>query len=324
MKLIQGAIILLLSGGCAMGQDSAMKAAPPAHPTMASMTSQVNATAKDNEKARAAVTADTAVITIPNVCATKAKDCKTVVTRKQFESTLMGLSGGKMVAPEIPRRFALQYGEVLVFAEKAVERGMDKEPSTEAGIRYARMQVLATRYMETLKQKAQPTDEQIKKYYEGNLDQFQGASLDRLVLPSAHGKGKKAEELKALAEDMRKRLAAGEDAAKLEDEIYAKLELKDPPSTTALIAAQGDPQQDFLRKLKTGEVSEVVTDQMALVVFRSKGPKVLPLETVKDEIHDQLFQENVKAAMDKVMGDRKSVLNDAYFGTGTPTNPHEQ
>jgi hypothetical protein len=324
MKLIQGALILLLSG-CAMGQDSAMKAAPSAHPTMASMTGQASATApKNNDKARAAITADTAVITVPNVCAATAKDCKTEVTRKQFESTLLGLSGGKAVSPEIPRRFASQYGEVLVFSEKAIEGGMDKEADTEAGIRYARMQVLATRYLETLKEKAQPTDEQIKKYYESNPEQYQGAELDRLVLPSSHGKSKKAEELKALAEEMRKRLAAGEDAAKLEDEIYAKLELKNPPSTTAMIAAQGDPEQDFLRKLKKGEVSEVVTNQMALVVFRSKGPKLLPLETVKDEIHDQLFQQNLKAAVDKVMGDRKSVLNDAYFGPATPTNPHEQ
>jgi hypothetical protein len=324
MKPIQGALILLLSG-CAMGQDSAMKAAQPSHPKMASMMNQSGAAAaKNDDKARAAIAADTAVITVPNVCAATVKDCKTVVTRKQFESTLLGLSGGKAVAPEIPRRFASQYGEVLVFSQKATELGMDKEPNTEAGIRYARLQVLATRYMETLKEKSQPTDEQIKKYYESNPEQYQGAELDRLVLPSSHGKGKKAEELKTLAEEMRKRLAAGEDATKLEDEIYLKLELKNPPSTTAMIAAQGDPEQDFLRKLKKGEVSEVITNQMALVVFRSNGPKPVPLDMVKDEIHDQLFQENLKAAVDKVMGDRKSVLNDAYFGPETPTNPHQQ
>jgi hypothetical protein len=228
MKLIHGALILLL-GSCAMGQNSPTNATPSTeHKTANTATQPVAAEPKHEDKARAAITADTAVITVPNICEPAAKDCTTLVTRKQFESTLLGLAGGQPVAPDVPRRFASQYAEVLVFSQRATEHGMDKEPDTEAGVRYARMQVLATRYLQMLQEKSHPTEEEIQKYYEGNSSQFQGVSLDRLMIPGSHAKSKKPEELKALAEEMRKRLAAGEDVTKLQEEIYSKLELKNP------------------------------------------------------------------------------------------------
>jgi hypothetical protein len=323
MKLIHGALILLLSS-CAMGQNSPTKATPSAQPKTANTATQPSAAApKNDDKLKSAIAADTAVITVPNTCKPASKDCKTLVTRKQFESTLLGLSGGQPVAPDVPRRFASQYAEVLVFSQKAAERGMDKEPDTEAGIRYARLQVLATRYLRMLQEKSHPAEEEIQKYYESNSSQFQGVSLDRVVIPGSHGKSKKPEELKALAEEMRKRLAAGEDVSKLQEEVYSKLELKNPPETSKLIR-QGDPEQESLGKLKVGEVSDVITDPMALLVFRSKGPKAMPLEMVKEEIRGQLYQQKLKAAIDEMMGDRKSILNDAYFGPEIPNNPHEQ
>ncbi len=50
----------------------------------------------------------------------------------------------------------------------------------------------------------------------------------------------------------------------------------------------------------------------------------MALEMVKEDIQNQLYQQKLKAAIDEVMGDRKSILNDAYFGPETPMNPHEQ
>ena len=182
--------------------------------------------------------------------------------------------------------------------------------------------MLATRYLSALQEKSQPTTEEIQKYYDDNQALFQGVSLDRLMIPTAHAKSKKQEELKALADDMRKRLAAGEDASKLEDEIYSKLALQGPPATTVMVR-QGDSAQESLTKLKAGEVSDVISDRMVLLVFKSQGPKTMSLDMVKDEIQSQLVQKKLRAAIDTVISDRKTVLNDAYFGP-EPSNPHEQ
>jgi len=91
-----------------------------------------------------------------------------------------------------------------------------------------------------------------------------------------------------------------------------------------VLIRQGDPGQETLSKLKVGEVSDLITDPMATLVFKSKGPKAIPLETVKEEIRGQLYQQKLKAAVAGVIGDRKSTLNDAYFGPEMPTNPHAQ
>ena len=138
MKLIQGAMILLLSS-YAVGQASPTKDLPSSHSQTANVAVQSGATAP-KDKFKVAITADMPVVTVSNVCESSAKDCKTVLTRKQFESTLLGLSGGKPVPPDMPRRFASQYGEMLIFSGEAEKLGMEKDPEMEAAIHFARMQ----------------------------------------------------------------------------------------------------------------------------------------------------------------------------------------
>jgi hypothetical protein len=319
MKLKYGALVLLLST-CAVAQDA--PAAQPARP-MSMHGAMQPAKSTNDDKLKADVKADTAVVTVSGVCEPAEKDCKTVVTRGQFENTLLGLSGGAPVAPDVPRRFASQYGELLVFSQEAVKLGMDKEAQVDAAYRFARLQILATRYLRTLQEKSQPTNAEIQKYYDNNQAQFQGTAVDRLLIPGGHVKSMKPEEVQALGEEMKKRLAAGEDAAELQGEIYAKLKLTDPPRSS-LTLPEGTPELQAVAKLKVGEVSELHKDMMATSVYRLQGPKTLPLETVTDKIRALLSEQKLKAAVDVVMGDRKSLLNDAYFGPETPKNPHEQ
>lgn len=321
MKLIQATLILLLSS-CVVAQTPASKETNPAQSKTAAAATQPGAVApKHEDAAKVAISADTAVITVPNICNAAAKDCKTLVTRKEFESTLLGLSGGQPVPPDVPRRFASQYGEVLIFSKEAEKQGIDKDASMEAAIRYARMQVLATRFMRTLQEKAKPTAEEIQKFYDNNQAQFQGISVERLMIPTGHAKSKKPEELKALAEDMKKRLTAGEDAAKLEQEIYVALSLNGPPKTT-LTVREGQPGTEGIAKLKVGEVSDVTKEPMALIIYKRHESKTLPLDDVREEVEPQVQQQKLKAAIDAVIGDRKSVLNDAYFGSMEPKSPH--
>lgn len=323
VKLIQGAVILLLSS-CAIGQTAPTKNTQATQPKTSTVAHQPSAAApKHEDAAKVAITADSPVITVSNVCGASAKDCKTIVTRKEFETMLLGLSGGEMVAPEMPKRFATQYAEMLVFATEAEKNGFDKEAQTDAAIRFARIQVLAQRYLRTLQEKSQPTPEELQKYYDMNQAQFQGVSLDRIMIPTGHAKSKKPEELTAMAEDMKKRLAAGEDADKLQQEIYTALNLTGPPKTSVTLR-HGNPEQEALVDLPSGAVSDVITEQMALLVYRSHGKKPLPLELVKDDIFGKVYQQKLRASVAALMSNHKSVLNDAYFGpVEMPKNPHE-
>jgi hypothetical protein len=54
--------------------------------------------------------------------------------------------------------------------------------------------------------------------------------------------------------------------------------------------------------------------------------EVLPLDQVKDEIHNKLKGERLKEMMDKYANSVQSVTNEAYFGpapaAGPPHRPH--
>src|SRR5207244_12606974 len=81
----------------------------------------------------AQVPPDAPVITSKNVCdnataeAAKSADCKTVVTRAEFERLL------NAVAPQIPanarRQVATKYANLIVMAHEARKMGLDKVPN---------------------------------------------------------------------------------------------------------------------------------------------------------------------------------------------------
>ena len=310
------ALILLLST-CAFAQ------APPVAKPVAPAAQPASTAPKHADKARSEIAADAAVITVPNICESEAKDCKTSVTRAEFEGIILSISGGNPASADMVMRLASQYGDMLVFAREAEKKGMDQNPATKAMLRFAKNQVLAQQYLLSLKEQSRPSEQEVQKFYDDNQAQYQGVNMQRLMIPIAHAKSKKPEELKALAEEMRKKLLAGEDAAKLELEIYTRLELKNPPQSTIMIRAD-EPGQEMLVKLKAGEVSDVISDGMALVIYRSEGPKVLPLATVKQEIQAQLAQQKLNDAIATVVGDRKAVLNDTYFAPIEKVrNPHQ-
>ncbi|MFZ0285785.1 MAG: hypothetical protein WAL32_11200 [Terriglobales bacterium] len=99
----------------------------------------------DNSK----VPPDAAIITVEGICdvppvtATKAapSDCRTVVTREQFEKLVDSLS------PEMPPPFrhdvAKSYPRVLFFSKKAKELGLDKDPRYQELMKWSSLQVLA-------------------------------------------------------------------------------------------------------------------------------------------------------------------------------------
>src|SRR5262249_55444640 len=95
----------------------------------------------------AEVAPDTAVITIaclgdnPPADKSSAADCKTVITRAQFEVILSS------VAPNMPaaqrRRFASSYVNALVMAKNAEKEGLDKGANYEEQMKLMRVRVLA-------------------------------------------------------------------------------------------------------------------------------------------------------------------------------------
>src|SRR6059058_3571068 len=299
--MLHRALVCLLLCALAWGQTSSPKPATPQKPATPKAETTGPA-AKASEAAQ--VPPDAPVITIKNVCdnataeAAKSADCKTVVTRAEFERLL------NAVAPQIPanarRQVATKYANLIVMAHEARKMGLDKGPHYEELMKIGRMQVLAQVLGQDLQEKAaQIPEREIQDYYKKNDAAYQEADLQRLFIP--HSKqleppreklsdeetkkhqDEADEAMKKEAEALHTRAASGEDFDKLQQEAFTTGGLKaNPPSTklgkvrrSSLPADQG-----AVFDLKSGEVSQLISGPNGYFVYKVGEKDTLPLEKV--------------------------------------------
>ena len=322
------------------------------------------------------VAKDAAVITITGVCkpqpaapkagATAAKtpaakpkptECKTVITRAEFEKLEASLS--PRVTPQLKKQLASVYPNMLAMAQAAQKEGLDKGPQFEAQMKFARLQILN----KTLRDKisadaANVPDTEVEEYYQKNLATYQQFNLDRVFVPRFRrpetevkledkadkdekltpeqqktkaeakaeqdkAKSSQSEEDEAkLAEALRTRAAAGEDFAKLQKEAYdaAGMKMDAPSINLPKVRRNGlPPSQNLVFDLKEGEVSQVITDTGGHYIYRVKAIEQMPLDdTLKNEIHGMLQGQRQRAGLEKYQSSYTVVTNEEYFGPPTP------
>lgn len=308
------------------------------------------------------VAPDAPVITIKDVCTkpsganTGSADCQTVITRSQFEKLINGLR------PNIPKaqqkQIAARYVQLLILANKAQELGLDKGPAFDEQMYVQRLQVLASFAGEHMQKEAgQVSDAEIESFYRAHSADFRTISYDKIYVPKqkqaepakattppngpdAQKKREAAEaEMKAEADKLRARAASGEDFVKLQQEAWDLAGLKAKASadnTHAEKVAKNrlPPSDSSIFELKKGDVSPVLNDAVAFMIYKVDDFQDQPLDSasVKEEISHTLQSQKLKTLSEQL---QKSVVenttyNDAYFAVpaapslrnpGTPATP---
>ena len=290
---------------------------------------------------------DTPVITIQGLCekpggsGATPSDCKTVITRSDFEK----VAPANLPGPQ-KKRVADQYIQALLLAEKAHESGVDHSPEFERQLAFLRLRALATAgYQDLQKQTSNVSDSEVEDYYKQHIADYKAISFDKLYVPkqkffetSAQKPNdpelqKKREasevEMKAEADKLRTRAAAGEDFTKLQQEAYDFAGIKQTPQSTHMENQRKNsvlPVDASIFELKKGDVSEVFNDPAGFMVYKITELKDLPVATVHDEIARTLQAEKLKAAMDGLQNSVKTTLDESYFSSPAPPtlrNPGE-
>ena len=359
-------LLCVLLGTLAWGQ-----AQPETAPAQATPAQAPGAAAKAPEPA-AEVPETAIVLTIKGVCpaapktaasktgaskaaapAKKPADCKTEVTRAQFEKIAGGLSPN--VTPQLKRQLEQALPRFMAMSEAAKEKGLDKSPRFVETMKIARMQILTTELQRTVQEEADkvPATE-VAAYYKKNPEAYEQFSLDRLFLPrykqavpdekeegkepekltDEQQKAKEAadkakqeqgeQEMNKLADTLRARAAAGEDFVKLQKEAFeaAGTKVDNPTVNLPKVRRTGlPPAHVAVFELKAGEVSQVISDNGGHYVYKVVSKETLPLDQVKDEIHNKLKGERMKEMMDKYTNSFQAVPNEAYFGPAAPAGP---
>jgi hypothetical protein len=350
-------LLCVLLGTLAWGQ-----AQPETPPAQSNPATPPGAAAKAPAPA-AEVPENAVVLTIKGVCAPAAKtpaagaktaagktaaakkpaDCKTEITRAQFEKIANGLSPN--VTPQLKRQLETALPRFMAMSEIATEKGLDKTPRFQEMMKIVKMQVLT----QELQRSAQEQSDKVKpdevdKYYKDNAQAFQQYSLDPLFVPrfkqaepdskpegqlsdderkkkEADDKAKQEQseqDLTKLADTLRARAASGEDFTKLQKEAFeaAGEKVDNPTVNLPKVRRTGlPPAHAVVFDLKVGEVSQVISDNGGHYVYKVVSEEVLPLDhQVTDEIHNKLKSESMKAVMDKYNGSFEAIPNEAYFG----------
>jgi len=341
--------------------------------------SQAKLQAAHDESASVPDTA--AVMTITGVCAPQPKpaaakavaakpatgtksaataDCKTVITKAQFEKLASGLAPNGTLSPQLKGRLAAQMPALIALSAQARQQHMDQTEQYRETLKFVQMEILATELQRKLQSEAADVpDADIQKYYDDHKVDFEQYNVDRLFVPrtkqnqpdlkdesdkntkpteeevkakqaAEKAKADAAEEsMTKLADDLRARAAAGEDIKKLQKEAFeaAGMKIESPTVNLANVRRSGlAPGHVAVFDLKSGEVSQVISDAGGHFIYKMNSNTEMPLDQVKNEIHTRLQGERLKEMMDKLNGSYKVERNEAYFGPpagpgGMPPRP---
>jgi len=345
-------LVCLLLAGLAYGQ-----AAQPATPPAAAAKAEPSASPTPDKAPEVKVGPDDAVITLKGFCADATQQgdaCKTVITRAQFEKLAEALQPG--MSPALRRQLATAYSRMLRMSTAAEKRGLDKGPTFEEKMYFARMQVLSQEFGRALQEDSgKVTDGDLEDYYKKNEASYEQATLARIYVPRAKqiapsvaspkagteagGKSaattnaeppaeaqkKAAEEaMKKVAADLRARAAAGEDPDKLQKEASAAAGLPGTAPTTKMEKMRRTtlpPNHQAVMDLKPGEVSELISDpNNGYYIYKMVSKETSSLDTVKPDILKVISSQRYRDSMQSFQGNFD--LNDAYFGpTPNPAMP---
>jgi len=355
-------LLCVLLGTLAQGQ-----AAPAPEPGANPMNMQAPADTS------ASVPPEAAVITISGVCApapkataakgtpakaasatktaatgTSTADCKTIITKAQFEQLANNLAPN--ITPQMKKQLATVLPRLIAMSNEAKKEGLENTPQYKERVKFNRMQILAQQLQQNIQEDATKVPEaDIEKYYKEHQDAFEQYNLDRLFVPRAKQveaeakeegeKDQKASEqeqkdkqeaektkqeegekaMAKLAEDLRTRAAAGEDFMKLQKEAFeaAGMKIESPTVSLPNVRRSGlPPAHAAALDLKAGDVSQVISDSGGHYIYKMKSKTEMTLDQAKSEIHGKLQNDRMREKMDKLNNSFHAETNEAYFGPG--------
>jgi len=281
--------------------------------------------------ARVVVTPGTPAIAPPAAVVPPNKVVLTIgdekITAAEFDQIIEALPEQARAQVRGPRKrqFAEQLVQVKVMYQEAHKRKLDESPAVQRQLELQRENLLASILLQDMTANAQVDDATAKQYYEQHKADYESVHARHILirmkgsaLPVQPGKKELSEEeALAKAQEIRKKLLAGEDFAAL-----AKAESDDVRSGAnggdlgALKHNQTVPAFDqAVFSLPPGQLSEPVKTQYGYHIIKVEQHEVKPFEEVRAEVVKKVRPELAHSAMENLQKQATVVIDDGYFGT---------
>jgi PPIC-type PPIASE domain len=332
-------LVCLLFGSLSWGQARSLRSGVTGQQPAAPPTVIAEDTAHDlkHEPGTSNVPPDKPLITITGLCDNSSPDrgaaseCKTVITRAQFEEVIEAVQ--PKMSPHARREFALTYADALVMTRKAEQMGLDKGGYYEEQMKLARIQILSQDLKKEIQEKvSQISEKDIEGYYQNNMARFEKAEVDRVYVPKTQqspsasdlklgdaDRQKRSQEseqrMKEEADNLRARAVTGEEFTKLQSDAYqaAGIKTASPNTSMGIRRTSLPPTQVSVMDLKPGEVSPVLADPNGYVIYRVKTKTILPIEQAREEIKATLRSLRIQDEMREIHDSATPTLDESYF-----------
>ncbi len=305
--------VIFASAACLAAQTSTPSQPPPGSP------------------ARVAVTPGTPSIAPPAAVVPPDKVVLTIgaekITAGEFDQLIEALPEQARAQIRGPRKrqFAEQLVQVKVMYQEAHKRKLDENPAVQRQLELQRENLLASLLLQDMTANAQVDDATAQQYYEQHKADYESVHARHILirmkgsaLPIQPGKKELSEEeALAKAEEIRKKLLAGEDFAAL-----AKAESDDVRSG----ANGGDlgllkhnqtvpPFDQAVFSLPPGQLSEPVKTQYGYHIIKVEQHEVKPFDEVKADVAKKVRPELAHSAMENLQKQATVIIDDSYFGS---------
>lgn len=247
------------------------------------------------------------------------------ITKSQFDLFLEGLPEHlkHMASGPGKRNLGTQVVEVYQVALAAQADKFDADAKTKAQLEFQNKQVLANTYLNVQLRKILEDEKNLREWYERNKANYQQVKARHILVrmqgsavPIRAGqKDLTEDEAKAKAEELLKRLKAGEDFAKVaeaeSDDVGTgvrggELGFFSPGQMVAAFE-----QAAFV--LQPGELSGLVKTQFGWHIIEGQGRRARPFEEAKAEIQEKTAPEARLKLLDDVRKRFPATVDDSYF-----------
>lgn len=222
------------------------------------------------------------------------------------------------------RQFAEQLVQLKLLSTEAEKRKIDQQPKLQRDLAFQRENILAGAMFQSLQDSVTVDDAAVKKYYDEHKTDYETVKAKHILI-RVKGAPMQApadkpelteEQALAKAQDIRKRLVAGEDFAKL-----AQAESDDSGS-----GAQGGDLGEFKKGMmvppfeeaafaaKVNEITQPVKSPFGYHVIKVEAHETKSLASAKGEIETKLRPDIARQQVDAIRKAATVQMDDTFFG----------
>jgi len=250
------------------------------------------------------------------------------VTEAEFESSVGDIesSGGdpdKGPQDKNRRQLGDDYASVLMLSQLAVTDHLDSSPEIRQKLAMARVQILSDAKFTKLLEETKPRSEEINRYYEAHLSEFDRVQVRRLFIWKVGGGSKNthglsAEDANARAAAILQASASGGDAVKLA-EMFGESDqgIFDAQPLTFERGQLPPAMNKAAFTMKPGTWAEAEDTQDHIILLYLEGRDRAPLSDVKSVIEKAVHGDKMQAKLDELKKKTGIWMDEKYFGSGS-------